>query len=163
MKAGYEAQLKSIVLLKNKSNVLPIKAKKKVYVPKRFYKGMADWFGHTTPDRWDYPVKLSTISKYYTVVDAPDKADFAIVFIESPNSGTGYSKEDRTNGGNGYVPISLQYNDYQATTAREVSIAGGDPFEKSANRSYKNKSVVTANKSDMQLVQDTKNAMSENI
>ncbi len=159
MKAGYEAQLKSIVLLKNKSNVLPIKAKKKVYVPKRFYKGMADWFGHTTPDRWDYPVKLSTISKYYTVVDAPDKADFAIVFIESPNSGTGYSKEDRTNGGNGYVPISLQYNDYQATTAREVSIAGGDPFEKSANRSYKNKSVVTANKSDMQLVQDTKNAM----
>ena len=159
MKAGYEAQLKSIVLLKNKANVLPIKAKKKVYVPKRFYKGMADWFGHTVPDRWDYPVKLSTISKYYTVVDSPDKADFAIVFIESPNGGTGYSKDDRANGGNGYVPISLQYNDYRATTARDVSIAGGDPFEKSVNRSYKNKSIVTTNKSDLQLVLNTKEAM----
>lgn len=159
MKAGYEAQLKSIVLLKNKANVLPIKAKKKVYVPKRFYKGMADWFGHTVPDRWDYPVKLSTISKYYTVVDSPDKADFAIVFIESPNGGTGYSKDDRANGGNGYVPISLQYNDYKATTARDVSIAGGDPFEKSVNRSYKDKSIVTANKSDLELVLNTKEAM----
>jgi len=159
MKAGYEAQLKSIVLLKNKANVLPIKAKKKVYVPKRFYKGMADWFGHTVPDHWDYPVKLSTISKYYTVVDSPDKADFAIVFIESPNGGVGYSKDDRANGGNGYVPISLQYNDYKATTARDVSIAGGDPFEKSVNRSYKDKSIVTANKSDLQLVLNTKEAM----
>ena len=30
---------------------------------------------------------------------------------------------------NGYFPISLQYGDYTATDARDVSIAGGDPME----------------------------------
>ena len=35
MKAGYDAQLKSIVLLKNKNNVLPLEKTKTVYIPKR--------------------------------------------------------------------------------------------------------------------------------
>ena len=34
MKEGYEGQLKSIVMLKNKNNVLPIKERKTVYIPK---------------------------------------------------------------------------------------------------------------------------------
>ena len=47
-----------------------------------------------------------------------------IVFMTSPNSGTGYDKSDREKGANGYMPISLQYNDYTATYARNPSLAG---------------------------------------
>ena len=39
--------------------------------------------------------------------------------MTSPNSGTGYDKSDREKGGNGYMPISLQYNDYTATFAAD--------------------------------------------
>ncbi len=45
--------------------------------------------------------------------------------MTSPNSGTGYDKSDCEKGGNGYMPISLQYNDYTATYARNPSLAGG--------------------------------------
>ena len=153
MRAGYEAQLKSIVMLKNHGNVLPLKNKKmKVYVPKRFVKGVPDWWGNTAADKTEYPVDLSIVKKYYTVVDSPEEADFSLVFIESPNGGTGYSDEDAKNGGNGYVPISLQYGKYTATTARDSSIAGGDTFEKSANRSYKGKSFTAYNYTDAELV-----------
>lgn len=92
-------------------------------------------------------------------VDNPDEADFAIVFMTSPNSGTGYDKSDCEKGGNGYMPISLQYNDYTATYARNPSLAGGDPFENFTNRSYKGKSVKTANKQDMLSVLETKAKM----
>ena len=44
--------------------------------------------------------------------------------MTSPNSGTGYDKSDCEKGGNGYMPISLQYNDYTATYARNPSLAG---------------------------------------
>ncbi|WP_227742485.1 beta-glucosidase [Parabacteroides distasonis] len=60
---------------------------------------------------------------------------------------------------NGYMPISLQYNDYTATYARNPSLAGGDPFENFTNRSYKGKSVKTANKQDMLSVLETKAKM----
>ena len=51
-------------------------------------------------------MNLDLVRKYFTVVDNPDEADFAIVFMTSPNSGTGYDKSDREKGGNGYMPIS---------------------------------------------------------
>ncbi|SFS98785.1 beta-glucosidase [Paenibacillus sp. 453mf] len=91
MREGYEAQLKSIVMLKNKNT------------------------------------------------DQPDEADFGLVFISKPKSGTGYSKEDELQGGNGYVPISLQYSTYTAEQARELSLAG-HPTD-NGNRSYKYKSL----------------------
>lgn len=153
MRAGYDAQVKSIVMLKNHGNVLPLKNKKlKVYVPKRFVKGVPDWWGNNPGDKTEYPVNLDIVKKYYTVVDSPEEADFSLVFIESPNGGTGYSDEDVKNGGNGYVPISLQYGKYTATTARDSSIAGGDTFEKSTNRSYKGKSFTAYNYTDAELV-----------
>ncbi len=61
--------------------------------------------------------------------------------------------------GNGYYPISLQYRDYVATTAREVSLAGGSPFEKGTNRSYRGKGVRTFNAPDLTLVENTRKAM----
>jgi beta-glucosidase len=152
MEAGYKAQLKSIVMLKNHAGVLPQKSRAKVYIPQVPSTGR----GAT---RMTDPVAESMVLKYYDKVSDPKDADFAIVFVQAPASGSGYSVEDRNAGGNGYVPISLQYNDYTADYARETSIAGGDPLESFTNRSYKGKTVSTSNKSQMELVRDTKKAM----
>lgn len=160
VKAGYEAQLKSIVMLKNKQNVLPLRDKKlKVYVPKRFVKDIPDWWYKVAPDRTEDPVELSMLSKYYTVVSTPEEADFAIVFIESPLTGTGFSREDLQAGGNGYIPISLQYSPYKATTARAVSLAGGDTTEPSDNRSYKDKTTTAYNVTDLEMLRKTREVM----
>jgi beta-glucosidase len=159
MKAGYEAQLKSVVMLKNANKVLPIAAKKTVYIPKRFVAASRNFLGMETPASTDYPVNLDIVKKYFTVTDNAGEADFALVFIQAPIASTGYDKEDVTKGGNGYVPISLQYGEYSATDARETSIAGGDPMETSNNRSYKNKTVKAANYTDAALVSDTKEKM----
>ena len=159
MKAGYEAQLKAIVLLKNQGNVLPITTKKTVYVPKRFIAASRNFLGMETPATTEYPVNMDLIKKYFNVTDNPDAADFAFVAIQNPTANTGYDSADVKKGGNGYIPISLQYGEYTATDARETSIAGGDPLEKSNNRSYKGKTTKAANFTDAQLVIDTKEKM----
>lgn len=161
MEKGYQAQLKSVVMVKNSGNVLPVKDKKKVYVPQRYFPELVNFFGVKTPERYEEVFAADLLGKYYDLVASPAEADFAIVVIDAPTSGTGYSAEDVKKGGNGYLPISLQYSDYTAEHAREVSLAGGDRLEKSANRSYKGKSVKTANKSDLQTVIDTKKAMGD--
>ena len=159
MKEGYEAQLKSVVLLKNQSNTLPIAKMKTVFVPKRFVPASRNFMGMESPASTDYPVNMNIVKKYFNVTDNPNEADFALVFIQNPSTSIGYDKEDLKNGGNGYVPISLQYGDYTATDARETSIAGGDPMDKSANRSYKNKVIKSANITDLKLVLETKESM----
>lgn len=161
MKAGYDAQLKSIVLLKNKNNVLPLEKTKTVYIPKRTVPASRDWFGNMTPERVEYPVNLDIVKKYFNVTDDPSKADLAIVYVKGPNGGVGYSSDDRKNGGNGYVPISLQYDAYTATDAREQSIAAGDPVIDATitNRSYKGKTVTASNSTDLKSILDTKAAM----
>ena len=180
MQKGYEAQLKSVVMVKNSDQTLPIKSgtqnsgdkntqgqdvdchqKPKVYVPQRYFPQMVNFFGMVTPERWEDTFAADLLKKYYEPVTDPSQADFAIVVIEAPTSGTGYSMDDVRKGGNGYVPISLQYSDYTAEHARAVSLAGGDRLEKSANRSYKGKSVKTVNKSDLQTVIDTKALMGD--
>jgi beta-glucosidase len=159
MKAGYDAQLQSVVLLKNKANVLPLSAGKTVYVPKRYVAASRNFLGAETPATTDYPVNINLLKQYVNVTDNPAEADVALVFIENPKSGIGYDKEDLKHGGNGYLPISLQYADYTATEARATSLAGGDPMESSANRSYKGKTVKTRNATDAQLVRDTRQQM----
>ena len=162
MKAGYDAQLKSIVLLKNKGGVLPLKGRKlKAYMPKRFVKGVPNWWGIKAEDKTEYLVNPAVVEKYFDLTDNPAEADFALVFIESPNGGTGYSDDDVAAGGNGYVPISLQYGPYTATTARAVSLAGGDTFEDFDNRSYRGKSFTSYNTTDAQLVADTRRAIGD--
>jgi beta-glucosidase len=161
MKAGYEAQLKSIIMLKNKANVLPLAKMKTVYIPKRTIPAGRDWFGTVTPERVEFPVNMEIVKKYFNVTDDASKADVALVFVKSPETGVGYSKEDREKGGNGYVPISLQYGEYTAKTAREKSIAAGDPVidPTISNRSYKNKTVTASNITDLKAIIDTKALM----
>ena len=160
MKAGYDAQLKSIVLIKNQKNTLPIAKGKTVYVPKRTTPPGVNFFGFPTPEKTEYPVNLDIIKKYYTVTDDPTKADFAMVFIKSPVS-NGYSRADREAGGNGYVPISLQLKDYTATEARAQSMAAGDPVidPTITNRSYLNKTSKSNSYPDLNTILDTKKAM----
>ncbi len=159
MKEGYDAQLKSIVLLKNKKHVLPLKMEKTVYVPKKFTPASRNFLGEPIPEKMDYPVNINIVKKYFNVTDNPDEADYALVFISNPNTGNGYDSTDVRKGGTGYVPISLQYGEYTATDAREKSIAGGDPMEKFTNRSHKGKTVKASNISDLSMVTETYSKM----
>lgn len=168
MAAGYDAQLKSVVMVKNHAGVLPeIPGKSgnggrlKVYLPKRFYPQMPGMFGLSMGPaaHWDHPVDPELAGRYYDVTENPSEADFALVMIEEPSSGPGYDARDRAKGGNGYVPISLQYRPYKAVYARSESIAGGDPKESFTNRSYRGKSVSTYNEKDLDLVLRTRSEM----
>jgi beta-glucosidase len=163
MKAGYNAQLKSLILLKNKGGVLPIKKGKVVYIPKRIFPATRDWFGNVTPERTDYPVNMDIVKRYFTTTEDPSQAEFAIVFVNSPEGGVGYSREDRQKGGNGYVPISLQYGPYKASLAKEKSIAAGDPVIEPSitNRSYKAKEITASNVTDLKSILETRVAMKE--
>lgn len=159
MKAGFEAQLKSIILLKNKNKVLPVEKQKTVYIPKRETAAGRDFFGGPIPQSIKSPVNIEIVKRYFKVTDNPSEADFALVFIRSPNSGSGYDAADVKKGGNGYLPISLQYSPYKAMYARDPSMAGGDPLENFTNRTYKRKSITATNASDLKMVLDTKKAM----
>lgn len=161
MKAGYEAQIKSIVMLKNRNKVLPVDKQKTVYIPKRLTSAGRDFFGGLTPGSVNYPININIVSKYFRVTDNPTEADFALVIIRSPNSGSGYDANDLKKGGNGYVPISLQYRPYEAVEARDPSIAGGDPLESFTNRTFRNKTITTSNASDLDMVLDTRKVMKD--
>lgn len=135
MEAGYKAQLKSVIMLKNRGGVLPQANGRKV------------WFPHGDS---------SLVARHFESVDSPEEADFAFLLIEEPKGGSGYDIADKEKGGNGYVPVSLQYGPYTAVEARETSIAGGDPLEDFTNRSYRGKTVTSANADIADLVRKTR-------
>ena len=161
---GYDAQLKSIVMIKNHEKVLPAAKGMKVYMPQRHYPASIPFFGrHRKPQKeyWDYAIDTTLLNRYYDFTDKPEEADMAVIFILSPEGNWGYSEKDAEDGGNGYIPISLQYSDYTADHAREVSIAGGDPKENFTNRSFKGKSEKTYNIDDLNSVIETKKLMGD--
>lgn len=166
MQEGYNTQLKSIVMLKNKNDILPIRERKTVYIPEIYTPSVKDWWGNWSKPSLQVPADIEMVKKYYDVTNDPAKADFAIVFISGPysnNDGGGYDKNDRKEGGNGYVPITLQYGIYTASDAREHSIAAGDPVidPTIANRSYKGKTVTASNTMDLRTVLTTKEIMGD--
>jgi len=161
MKAGYDAQLKSLVLLKNKGNVLPLAKEMNVYIPQRYVPASSNFFGAETPARWEDPMNKELAGKYFNIVENASKADAAIVIINNPYNGrtAGYDPADAEKGGNGFFPISLQYGAYVATKARSTSIAGDARPNDVLNRTYKNKKTIANNFSDLELVQNTVKAM----
>lgn len=160
MQAGYEQQLRSIVMIKNHNATLPLGSEKTVFIPQRRSPEGPNYWRQTIPEKIYDPVAKYILDGYFRSVDDADNADAAIVFIESPHSYLmGYDAEDLKAGGNGYIPISLQYEDYTAIVAREHSIAGGDPFENFTDRSYRGKTAHTINRCDMELVQRTRRAI----
>lgn len=155
---GYDAQRKSVVLLKNKKNVLPLQKGLKLYIPNRFIRDSKAFFRTTIPAHEVDPVTEAVIAPYGTRVENPEDADAAIVFVESPACNS-YSVEDLENGGNGYLPITLQYRPYTAVNARETSIAGGDFREDFTNRSYKGKTNICYNEQDLDNILNARKAM----
>ncbi|GGC84962.1 glycoside hydrolase family 3 protein [Enterococcus wangshanyuanii] len=145
MEAGYKAQQKSLILLKNKHRLLPLEKTAKLYIPKQHIGASKDWFGHPQPAFEKDPVNRSLVEKYFQVVDSPEQADAIWLFLESPKT-YGYSNEDN---GNGYLPISLQYKPYTAKFARKESLAGDD-------RSYKGKKNTASNGQDIETLERLK-------
>lgn len=144
---GYEAQQKALVMLKNKNNLLPLDESIKVYVPKN-----------------DGAYVIQGVNQHFTVVDNATEADVAIVALGSPipavgSFGGGWSLES------GYTPLTLQYSEYTATEARDVSIAGDyrnlEDSSKILNRVYKNKKNTATNFSELQILLDTKEEMGD--
>ena len=159
MEAGYRAQQKSVIMLKNAGSPLPLAATAKVYVPKRHFPAIPGVWGGMSEDKIDYVLRPELMNRYFKLVDCPDSADVALVFIDAPALNIGWDRNDIEAGGNGYVPVTLQYEDYTAVDAREVSLAGGNPLENFTNRSFKGKTVSTYNRDDMLLVQKTREQM----
>ena len=162
VRAGYEAQLKAVVLLKNHNHTLPLRQnsnnKIKVYIPIREVGDSIGFFRTVVPGYKREPVSKEIVNQYFEQVEKPEDADVGIVFIESPIVNP-YDAKDLQAGGNGYLPISLQYRPYTATTARDPSIAGGDPLEKSTNRTYRGKTVHCSNEKDLDNVLETRKAL----
>lgn len=166
VKAGYEAQLASVVMLKNTDHVLPLRNKIKVYVPDRHIGEFYNFSRMKSSPKEIQPIKDEILAQYFEPVMDAEDADAAIVFVDSPvgNAGYngGYNPENYSYEDNGgYEPISLQYRPYTAVSSRKESIAGGDPREQTANRSYYGKTSITANESDLDIVINTKKVMGE--
>lgn len=162
MAQGYRQQLASVVMLKNHAGVLPLAKNRRLrlFIPQRRSPEGPNYWRQIIPERIYDPVQRHIVERDFIVAEDAASADAAVVFIESPHSYLmGYDRADVERGGNGYIPISLQYADYTATDAREHSIAGGDPFEDFTDRSYRGKTAHTINRCDMELVQRTREAM----
>ncbi|MGN1140767.1 MAG: glycoside hydrolase family 3 N-terminal domain-containing protein, partial [Oliverpabstia sp.] len=161
---GLAAQRKSPVLLKNKNQSFPLPPKVRVYIPMRHIEPYYGFVRMKTQAEERNPVGDELTNEYFVRVESPEKADAAIVFVDSPRGRNGY-EFDMMKGNNqkdpGYYPISLQYRPYTAELAREHSIAGGDPRENDYNRSYKGRMEVTANEFDLDLIIQTKRVMQE--
>lgn len=157
MGLGYRQQLDSVVMLKNRRSVLPLRRGMSLYIPQRTAPEGPNYWRQMIAGRTYDPVSRQIVGRCFRqVADAAD-ADAAVVFIESPHSYLmGYDADDVNRGGNGYIPISLQYGDYTADEAREHSIAGGDPFEDFVDRGYRGKTARTINRCDMELVRHTR-------
>ncbi len=143
---GFVAQMRSVVMLKNSKGVLPLQPRTKVFIPT-----------HGTMNEG----LMKAVKQQFEVESEPDDADCALVFIKSPDTGKGYSTEDVKQGGNGYLPISLQYGNYKAKSARRESLSGGDPMEDFTNRTYRNKSVTAKNSDSVEQVIDVRNKMGQ--
>lgn len=162
MEAGYEAQLKSVVLLKNQADVLPLAKETRVFIPRRYAPPTENFFGQVTPGRWEETIPAKQASEYFAIADTAADADVALVVIDMPQNGrtAGYSAELAEGGeDNGFQPISLQYEPYTATEARDPSLAGDRRPQDVLNRSYRNKSVTVTNASDLELIRNTVAAM----
>ncbi|MDR1151253.1 MAG: glycoside hydrolase family 3 C-terminal domain-containing protein [Bifidobacteriaceae bacterium] len=146
MEAGYEAQLGSMVLGKNKGGLLPLdKDATSVYVPGLNAAGVTlleTYFGG---------------GNVYTDAEDASNADVAIAFMSSVSAGGG--SRNATAHTNTYTPVNLDYKNYTAANARTTSYAG-EPLRDGAgnaigqaNRSYKGKTTAVAAATTNQLTQ----------
>ncbi len=156
---GRKAQAESVTLLKDKG-VLPLKKGMKIYVPDRYISSRKNFFRGTDPGFGVSPVPRFSAEGFFTLTTDPKEADRALVIMESPASDP-YSVRDVEKGGNGYLPISLQYRPYTAERAREHSIASGDPRDVIPDRSYRGKTNSSSNETDLDNILNARELMGD--
>ncbi len=169
-----EQKLQTIMMLKNDGVIAQNNGEMKtVYVPMTYSAGSgASSSGAATPASWSASMDTSIVSKNFNVVTDtvgeptgdPDEdgnatytendiirasseeiaaCDFILVPMSAPNTDSEQDSE-----GN-WLPASIQYGEYTATNAREVSI-GKD----TGNRSYQGNTVgKSSNYSSLELLQ----------
>ncbi len=160
VKAGLDAQRRSVVLLKNEKGLLPLKKGTKLYVPGRHLEAHYNFMRWIDPAKDVTPLTAEEAMDYFCLVDDPAQADAAVVFVESPLCDC-YTQADKDAGGNGYLPISLQYRPYKAAAAREHSIAKGDYRENDCDRTYKDKVNTPYNASDLDNILSAREKMGD--
>ena len=158
VKEGLAAQARSAVLLRK--GKLPLTTGMKIWVPERTIRAHKAFFRVMLPEATTDPLEGFDSSAWFTRAMTPEEADAAIIFMESPLSDP-YDPEDCAKGGNGYLPLTLQYRPYTAAEAREVSIAGGDFRENFTNRSYRGKTNRCINEGDLDNLEEARRRMGE--
>lgn len=171
---GYNAQLDSVVMLKNSAETVKAAeagdwSDKTVYIPQSYDVGTASLFGEPTYTEGP-SMDLDVAKKYFgTVVTdevvkdadgkvtsytAPDlsNVDMVLVGMDSPVSGAvfGNSGFDKATGE--WYPLSLQYRPYTADgpNVRKVSISGDIlPDGTKQNRSYFGHTSRVSNEADL--------------
>lgn len=165
---GLETQEKAVVMLKNDGTIKAADGTKKtVYVPQIFTAATS-----RAAAKWAPATDIATLEKYFTVVtdtinsgetvtendvvrlgtEDLAKVDFVIMPMTAPFATSAVvTNEDGTET---WLPASLQYAEYTATTARETSIGGKkviesfndgytvQTIETKENRSYKDQTVA---------------------
>ncbi len=157
VKEGLRAQAQSAVMLR-KGMALPLPAGSRVWIPEREIGPHKSFFRGPEPGRREDPLRGTDPGSRFVRADTPEEADAAIVFMESPLSDP-YDRKDREAGGNGYLPLMLQYRPYTAAEAREVSVAGGDFRESFTNRSYRGKTNRCFNEKDLDNLEEARRRM----
>ncbi|WP_263121254.1 glycoside hydrolase family 3 protein [Cellulomonas sp. RIT-PI-Y] len=172
--AGYQAQLDSVVMLKNDAETIAAAeagdwADKTVYIPSNYDTGQDGLFG---PGEYtEGPGLTVEIAEEYfaevvtdeavkdadgkvTSYTAPDLSDVDLVLVgmDSPNSGAVFANSGHDTETDEWYPLSLQYRPYTADgeNVRQVSLSGdllADGTQQ--NRSYYGNTSRTANESDL--------------
>lgn len=174
VKAGFEAQLKSVVMLKNDGTIAAADAAswkdKTVYIPRSYDTGFNGLFGPaeytegtgiTTEVAEQYFGKVVTDEAVLdadgkvTSYTAPDLADVDLVLVgmKSPANGNPFTSAGHDAETGEWYPLSLQYGPYTADGAhvRQTSISGDIlPDGTKENRSYFGKSARISNSSDLE-------------
>jgi len=157
---GLEAQRRSVVLLKNQQGLLPLKKGTRIFVPGRTLDGHYSFFRTRVPEAEVVPLGEEEAAPWFHLTQKPEDADCAVVFLESPLCDC-YTDEDLQSGGNGYLPITLQYEPYTAEFAREHSIARGDKRENDCDRTYRGKRNIPYNHRDLDNVRMAREVMGD--
>ena len=157
VKEGLAAQARSVVTLR-RGGVLPLRKGMKIWTPVRELKAHKGFMRRMENGRMVDPLEGTETDRWFMRTENPEEAEAAVVFMESPLSDP-YDPEDRAKGGNGYLPLTLQYRPYTAEAARETSIGGGDFREDFTNRSYRGKTNTCWNEKDLDNLEEARRRM----
>ncbi|HEY0215578.1 MAG TPA: glycoside hydrolase family 3 N-terminal domain-containing protein [Cellulomonas sp.] len=174
VEAGYQAQLDSVVMLKNDGETISAAdaeswKDKTVYIPRSYNTGFTGLFG---PGEYTEGAGLTVeIAEQYfaevvtdeavedadgkvTSYTAPDLTDVDLVLVgmSSPKSGAVFANSGHDTETDEWYPLSLQYSPYTADgeNVRTVSISGDILADGTReNRSYFGHTSRTANESDL--------------